>query len=294
MVEDEFLTTAQIFTKHLHHAEYKAIKRNARLRHAESAKSVSRPVDGVTPMGQQLKQRKRADAVQKRARDGLQGISSRARYPRGDKSDEDSDSDFNVDKMDPPDDAWQGTHLQSFVMTSPQENMKSLIGLGAIKSHTRAAAGFAKIQEDDARRKTKAPSPAVNSDETEDTDDLDEPLVRRERAVGPRYHAQAPSLKQVEAGERVEAPKRTSENNLVAERPPATRILPDSGSSEDDFPRRRISNNRARLASSKLDGASTRRSPPNWQANRHTTISQKAGDGRLINERKLEEIPLFL
>jgi hypothetical protein len=48
MVEDEFLTTAKLFTAHLHHADYQRLKKLSRSRGASTLSSIARPTDGRT------------------------------------------------------------------------------------------------------------------------------------------------------------------------------------------------------------------------------------------------------
>lgn len=51
MVEDEFLSTAQTFTQHLHHAEYKRLQDESAKR---STKDILRPIDWRTPVIREL------------------------------------------------------------------------------------------------------------------------------------------------------------------------------------------------------------------------------------------------
>jgi hypothetical protein len=46
MVEDEFLSTAQLFTAHLHRAEYNRLKTSAKATNAEAIREIERPVVG--------------------------------------------------------------------------------------------------------------------------------------------------------------------------------------------------------------------------------------------------------
>ncbi|KAK5008112.1 hypothetical protein LTR28_004423, partial [Elasticomyces elasticus] len=50
MVEDEFLETAQLYTQHLHHAEYQRLKKLAKAQKATDLQPISRPVDQRTTM----------------------------------------------------------------------------------------------------------------------------------------------------------------------------------------------------------------------------------------------------
>jgi hypothetical protein len=122
MVEDEFYAIAQTFTQHLHYAEYVRRKKEAKAQSAAQIDAIARPTDGRTPMSKELKQRKEAEALAARQEAGLEQIAGQ------DKDDTDDDN------------TWAGTHLHG-LMASPRKS-RSLAGLHALKSSTRAAAGF--------------------------------------------------------------------------------------------------------------------------------------------------------
>ncbi|KAG0132558.1 hypothetical protein HOY82DRAFT_643573, partial [Tuber indicum] len=62
MVEDELLTTAQLYTRSLHRAEYSRLQAAAALKNAHRIKDIQRPVDGVTRMSREAIMRGRRGA----------------------------------------------------------------------------------------------------------------------------------------------------------------------------------------------------------------------------------------
>lgn len=127
MVEDEFLATAQAFTRHLHYAEYVRRKKQAKL---AGASSISRPTDYRSKMSNETKKRLEADEASAKHKAVLAGMSTR---PRVDSEVEDVD-DSEEDKDDDP---WMGTTLQPLMAATRQP--RSLVGLHKIKSSTKAA-----------------------------------------------------------------------------------------------------------------------------------------------------------
>lgn len=126
MVEDEFYAVAQSFTQHLHYAEYARRKKEAKAQSATAIGEIERSTDGRTAMPKETKQRKEAEALAARQKAGLEQLAGQA--------DNDNDED------DEDDNAWAGTHLHG-LLTSPRK-VRSLAGAHAMKSSTRAAAGF--------------------------------------------------------------------------------------------------------------------------------------------------------
>ena len=177
MVEDEFLATAQSFTRHLHHAEYQRLKRLVRDRNDGDIANVSRATDGTTAMREELRRKKQAEEAGARTKKGVED--ALRPHKRSAISASDSETDVVVAKDNEP---WQGTHLQSFMTASPQNSKRSLTGLQGVSSKTRAAAGFAKAQKQSpskSQQKTIFPIEKVveeqANDEGSDTDDLDAP-----------------------------------------------------------------------------------------------------------------------
>ncbi|KAL8754062.1 MAG: hypothetical protein Q9184_005232 [Pyrenodesmia sp. 2 TL-2023] len=145
MVEDEFLSTAQLFTSHLHHLEYVRLKNLAQARSSSSAAITSslggpqRPTDSITTMRAETLKKKQAEAkagknklaIEQMKRDARGGI---AVSDQSDDLDEDSDADTAP---------WAGTSLQGLMAPDARrQNLTSLSGLHGLKSSTRAAKGY--------------------------------------------------------------------------------------------------------------------------------------------------------
>ncbi|KGO75529.1 Transcription initiation factor IIA, gamma subunit [Penicillium italicum] len=125
MVEDEFYAVAQAFTQHLHHAEYLRRRRQVKAENAAGIREIERPTDSRTPLPNEVKLKREAEALRGRQKAGLAQIG----HGGADEKDEAED-----------DERWAGTHLHD-LMTSPRKT-RSLAGVHAPKSSTRAAAGF--------------------------------------------------------------------------------------------------------------------------------------------------------
>lgn len=124
MVEDEFYAIAQSYTQHLHYAEYVRRKKEAKAQNAAAMGEIQRPTDGRTAIPKEVQQRKEAEGLLALQKSGLEQLAV-----HGDKGDSETD-----------DDAWAGTHLHG-LLASPRK-ARSLAGALALKSSTRAAAGF--------------------------------------------------------------------------------------------------------------------------------------------------------
>lgn len=165
MVEDEFYAVAQSFTQHLHYAEYVRRKKEAKAGSAAAIKELERPTDGQTPMPKALQTRKNAEALDARQKNGLAQLEG----PVDDNPEEHTDED---------DGAWAGTHLHG-LMTSPRKS-RSLVGAHAVKSSTRAAAGFGQASKPDRhsgqvhRSGNVPPAPVMQSNEIIDLETVSE------------------------------------------------------------------------------------------------------------------------
>ena len=201
MVEDEFLATARAFTAHLHHAEYLRLKNAARAR----SEKLERPVDGLTIMRGETRKRKEGEVREEKLRGALDDMLAPEEGRR--PSDGEEGSNFE-DEGERHDDPWQGTQLQHFMTRSPKKAGigmgVGLTGLQGVVSHTRAAAGFRKMERREGRRDGRGESPTATrggegvgdgdeEEEDEDTDDLDAPTYPRPRPRPP------PSLTQPKA-----------------------------------------------------------------------------------------------
>jgi hypothetical protein len=156
MVTDEFMATAQLFTAHLAHAEYRRQKELAKNREKAlgGADAIARPVVGqLSKEGQ----RKRQGELQ---RQGLKAVL---------KAEDEGE-----------DDPWMGTQLASLMMSpTKRERLQPVKVVG--RSSTRAAAGFDRARPLDLRGRPLAreKSPKVKNEvkpeeqSTTDDDDLD-------------------------------------------------------------------------------------------------------------------------
>lgn len=191
MVEDEFHAVARSFTKHLHHAEYERFKALAKERNSSTASTLSRPVDSITAMRAETKKKKEAEARDAKNKATLDRFRNPAKRQRSD-SDISDPEDKDKDTRN-----WKGTALQDLMRRSPKKNQTSLIGLGGVKSSTRAAAGYSKSEKKSTSTATRsfdlAPhknclekekekprlSPESPTSDGTETDDLDAPAVKR-------------------------------------------------------------------------------------------------------------------
>lgn len=121
MVEDEFLSTAKLYTQHIHHAEYVRLKKLARSRGADVLQSISRPVDGRTEQSNGLKMKLESERRAKKIKDGMSGLG---------EEDESSEDEYMHDPQ------------LAGLMTREERKGKDLSGIMKAKSNTRAAAGF--------------------------------------------------------------------------------------------------------------------------------------------------------
>lgn len=123
MVEDEFLSTAQQFTAHLHAAEYHRLKVASKSQNADTIRDISRPVVGrMTDLVKKKQDRKTRYEKQKE-------VIRKAKANKG----QDDDSE---DKDD-----WPSASLYG-LMESPRKQATRLDNLTKVATTTRAAAGF--------------------------------------------------------------------------------------------------------------------------------------------------------
>jgi len=140
MVEDQFQSIAQSFTRHLHKAEYRRLTEQAKKQKASTIHDISRPTDAFTAMRAETMKMKEARELSGRQKKGLRDM--RVGTGRPSQKGAEDDSDIEKDKADDP---WVGTSLHG-LMASPRKSQQALVGLQGVKSATRAAAGFAKSQ----------------------------------------------------------------------------------------------------------------------------------------------------
>ncbi|KAK3677920.1 hypothetical protein LTR78_002015 [Recurvomyces mirabilis] len=136
MVEDEFYTTAQTFTQHIHHAEYVRLKKLAKARGANTLQAIARPTDGRTEQSMSTKIRLEAEAQERKAQAGLKGL-----LAGSDEEEEDRDAYMHDPQL-------------AGLMTGSQKVAPDLTGTTKPRANTRAAAGFLQSPQK-ARRQRK-------------------------------------------------------------------------------------------------------------------------------------------
>ncbi|KAI1914524.1 hypothetical protein LOZ61_002192 [Ophidiomyces ophidiicola] len=135
MVEDEFLATAQTYTRHLHFAEYARRKKQAKLANQSKLSSITRPTNTKIGLNTGTKRRLQVQDAAARHKAALDDLSRAAGRPPVDSEVEDIDESGE----DRDDDPWVGTQLHPLMAI--QRQPKSLMGLHAIKSSSKAALG---------------------------------------------------------------------------------------------------------------------------------------------------------
>ncbi|KAL8976093.1 MAG: hypothetical protein Q9205_007837 [Flavoplaca limonia] len=216
MVEDEFLSTAQLFTSHLHHAEYVRLKNAAKARNTSSllpnSNAMSRPTDSITTMRAETKKKKEAEARMGKNKAALEKMKSDARGNIASTSDDDLGSEDEEDEQ-----PWAGTSLQGLMAPAARKNLTSLSGLQGIQSSTRAANGYSKPDDSSqdhrsyntikpqslhpATRTQQPSNPSTSnnhrptlqrlsdmSSSNESSDDLDAPSTRPSRPSSTKTH----------------------------------------------------------------------------------------------------------
>lgn len=150
MVEDEFLATAQLFTSHLHHAEYVRLKHAAKARNA-ALSNTARPTDSITAMRAETLKKKQAEARAGKNKMALEEMKENA---MGNIAADDHQTDGDEEESDAGKAPWVGTSLQGLMAPDARkQNLTSLSGLHGIKSSTRAANGYSK--PDDSQQSPK-------------------------------------------------------------------------------------------------------------------------------------------
>lgn len=202
MVEDEFLSIAQTFTRSVHRAEYERLQSLAKAKNASRISEIQRPVPGVTRMSREMVLKAEIAAKQKVKEGVLKGLP-----PVG--GEEDSSDEERVDRS-----VWGNSSL-GMLMCSPKRRERDLNAKWKVLPGTRAAAGFVKAEVDGgvARRRLFAEKqrrkereecavgkPALTTretvvkqeavvvsetddDEDDDDDDLDAPVIREASRV---------------------------------------------------------------------------------------------------------------
>lgn len=123
MVEDEFYAVAGHFTAHLHAAQYRRLREEAKKQNADTIPTISRPV--TAPPTSQVKRRQAALALAAAQRKGVKNALSRI---NGEET-EDEDDEL----------PWKGTHLAG-LMNSPRKKAQPLPNITSTLGGPRAAA----------------------------------------------------------------------------------------------------------------------------------------------------------
>lgn len=186
MVEDEFYAVAQRFTQHLHYAEYVRRTKEVKSQNAARIPDIARPTDGITPMSEETKKKKEAEALAARQKAGMEQVQETTGHREGSDDNDDDDDD----------DMWAGTSLHD-LMTSPRK-ARSLVGdTRGIKSATRAAAGYVQTSQNSVttagplsssplghRQQERQHQVVLDETASEDDDDLDiQPTITFKRTV---------------------------------------------------------------------------------------------------------------
>ena len=198
MVEDEFYSTAQLFTSHLHHAEYVRLKNLARARPA------ARPTDMRTTVREETKQKRKAEMRGEKNQEALGQMKRDARAGiKTYTSDQESEKE-EADGIGPAA-PWEGTSLHKLMAPVDKKNLTSLQGLHGIQSSTRAAKGYYRLDKQSQtdvlpqpasrerssvndgyskernRKETSKRVPLTPASSSASSSDLDAPVTRRLR-----------------------------------------------------------------------------------------------------------------
>jgi hypothetical protein len=288
MVEDEFLETANLFTQHLHRAEYQRLKELVGTQNESVMRNIMRPVASNTKVVGETAKRMEADAKSSFQRKVLQVITK--------------------GEADTP---WMQDPRLSGLMNRPPASSALLASRTGAKANTRAAAGFAKAhpspprvsQEKFTSTSSKSrPSGLTGlaqeierpntSDDDGDDDDLDSPSRFRAPLRKP--------MKMHHPRERSFESTRTSQYEPHRDRPPDLALTPEK------FNAPRNSSTRASLAS-RLGRSSAidllddfdfpeRKTPFEYKERSAKQKPEKANKKRDEKRKSLllEEIPTFL
>ncbi|KAF2842261.1 hypothetical protein M501DRAFT_402411 [Patellaria atrata CBS 101060] len=173
MVEDEFLSTAHLFTAHLHRAEYKRLKARLAQQHPIS---IARPVLGG-----------RLSAERQKAIEASEKEKSRRSVLVGETSDDDEEGEGEL----------------AGLMNRPKEPGLNIAGLVERKAKTRAAAGFGVSSQGDGKGTTRADvlnkyagggRDRKTKEEEEQEEDYDLDASPKFRKPAPKVHSRTSSV----------------------------------------------------------------------------------------------------
>jgi hypothetical protein len=306
MVEDEFLSTAHLYTSHLHKAEYLRLKKLARAQNASTIHNIARPVDDRT--NQSMESRKKMEGqsqrvVQQAAMRNLQG--DRQIVGRGEDEDEEEDP-------------WMRDPRLKGLMTQ-RETSTHLSKITGIKSKTRASAGYAQLgQTQPGRREVEyedenevsarrapvkqLPRPPARPEESEDSDSDD--------LGGPSISYSKPMAKSKPRDESIYRPtSRTTYTSTTARTTTEKRIDSFHSSKSNKSPTAEVPRNSSYPSTTNLkptssdisidfddfDGFPRRQALPNRIAGRLGRQRDDQNDeAKKKRSLKAEEVPTFL
>ncbi|KAI1261088.1 hypothetical protein F5Y18DRAFT_215132 [Xylariaceae sp. FL1019] len=176
MVEDEFLATAQLYTSHLHAAEYKRLKTAARAQNAQTIRAISRPVIGERTDIVRMKQERKE--LQKQQQIAVRRV----------RSNEKLTSKSVAEGADDSSDSVEDRNLHGLLEAPRKRNTPTrLDGLIAINPSTRAAAGYTRQS---ASKPSQAPPEHNVLPKRPTSPDSDDDLDAPRKSIVPRYGVQ--------------------------------------------------------------------------------------------------------
>lgn len=237
MVEDEFLSTAQQFTAHLHAGEYHRLKTASKSQNADAIRDISRPVVGRMTDLVKIKQERKARREKQRL------ATSKAMANKGRSGDRNEGEDD-----------WQSASLYG-LMESPRKEAERLDNLTNVMTTTRAAAGFdgtkaRRLFPTTPRQSVEKPSGSKSTtkanlddatetedDEEDEDDDLD--VSSRKLPAKPIGRAPLPQPGQdqiiVKDSQALRHPEKMAHRHRHEKESKATRQANSSDDSGDDF-----------------------------------------------------------
>lgn len=309
MVEDEFYAVAQRFTQHLHYAEYVRRTKEVKSQNAARIGDIARPTDGITPMSEETKKKKEAEALAARQKAGLEQV--RETTDRGEGND-DNDED------DDDDDTWAGTSLHD-LMTSPRKARSLVGGTRGIKSATRAAAGYVQTSQNSAttagplspssplghREQERQDQVVLDETASEVDDDLDvQPTTTFKRTVhdiSTPNDTKTPKTEPKTERSNISsiAPTKSIPANESTRNPEKARQTPSINARNKTQP---VSNPRKKLLFDDFDELPEPKSNISMQEQKskssssisRTPSGSRSGDNKESKKSRLNEVPMFL
>lgn len=141
MVEDEFYSTAQLYTGHIHHAEYARLKKLHKSRGQEILAGLGRGTDGKTEQSKALRSKMESLELAKKQKQTVRKL----------RADVESESDAEGSEAE--DEYMQDPHLAGLMRASQMAPVQDLSGLASPRASTRAAAGYSQSPYKEARTK---------------------------------------------------------------------------------------------------------------------------------------------